>query len=208
MDPELSRRQALGALGAVALGGLLPGCDEDDQARSCRVTAELTEGPFYIDADALRRDIREDRKGVALDLQLRVREAGSCRPIPNAAVDVWHSDARGAYSAGPDRFLRGTQVTNRDGLVRFLTVYPGWYPGRTPHIHVKAHLDRRTVLTTQLFFDDRLSERVYRDRRYARGGGQRVDNASDGIFDRSLVLSTRRRPGALVGAMTLDVERA
>ncbi len=208
MDPELSRRQAFGALGAVSLGALLPGCDDEEQARSCRVTTELTEGPFYIDADTLRRDIREDRKGVPFRLELRIREADSCRPIPTAAVDVWHSDARGAYSAGPDRFLRGTQVSDRDGRVEFLTVYPGWYPGRTPHIHVKVHLDRKTVLTTQLFFDDRLSERVYRDRRYARGGGQQVDNASDGIFDQSLVLSTQRRSGALVGAMTIDVERA
>jgi protocatechuate 3,4-dioxygenase beta subunit len=208
MDPELNRRQALGALGAVTLGAFLPGCGDDEQARSCRVTAELTEGPFYVDADALRRDIREDRAGVPLGLELRVREADSCRPISDAAVDVWHCDAQGAYSAGRERFLRGTQVTDRQGLVEFVTVYPGWYQGRTPHIHVKIRLDRRAVLTTQLFFDDELSARVFRDRRYARDGAQQVDNAGDGIFDESLVVSTRRRSGALVGAMTFDVERA
>lgn len=99
-------------------------------------------------------------------------------------------------------------MTDRHGLVEFLTIYPGWYQGRTPHIHVKVRMDRQAVLTTQLFFEDSLSAQVYRDRRYAREGAQQVNNAGDGIFDESLVMSTRRRSGALVGAMTFDVERA
>jgi len=205
---DLNRRQALGAFGAVGLGALLPGCGEDELARSCRVTAESTEGPFYFDADAIRRDIREDRQGVELRLMLRVREADRCTPIPNAVVDVWHCDAQGEYSAAGERFLRGAQVTDREGVAELVTVYPGWYQGRTPHIHAKVHLDKRTVLTTQVFFDDALSSKVYRDRRYARGEQQEVDNSADSIFDEALVLSTRRRGSGWVGALTFDVERA
>jgi len=95
----------------VSLGALLAGCREKEQSgttdtqaklldegNSCKVTTELTEGPYYFDAGAIRRDIREDREGVRLRLVLRVREANGCTPISNAVVDVWHSDAQGLYS--------------------------------------------------------------------------------------------------------------
>ena len=91
--------------------------------------------------------------------------AGECAPIKDAVVDIWHCDAGGVYSgfeAGEgERFLRGTQVTNADGIAEFTTIYPGWYQGRTVHIHAKVHLDSQTVLTTQLFFDDAVSAQVY-----------------------------------------------
>ena len=97
----------------------------------------------------MRSDIREGRDGATLRLGVRVRDAGAgCDPIPNAVVDVWHCDATGSYSEPGEIFLRGLQVTNRDGIAEFTTIYPGWYPGRTVHIHGKVHLDKRTVLTT------------------------------------------------------------
>ena len=99
-------------------------------------------------------------------LALRVREADGCTPIENAIVDIWHCDAGGVYSGFDDgegeRFLRGAQATNEDGIARFTTIYPGFYQGRTVHIHAKVHLDRQTVLTTQLYFDDAVSDRVFR----------------------------------------------
>jgi protocatechuate 3,4-dioxygenase beta subunit len=202
---KLSRREALGAF---ALGVLLPGCMEDDSGRSCRVTSELAEGPFYVDTDELRRDIRAGRPGVPLLLELTVREADTCRPLRGAAVDVWQCDAQGEYSAGRERFLRGTQVTDRDGKVEFMTVYPGWYPGRTPHIHAKVRFDSREALTTQLFFEEPASAAVYRDRRYRRDAPRDVNNSADGIFDPELVMGTRRAGSGLAGNMTFDVERA
>ncbi len=203
MRPKLSRREALGAL---ALGVLLPGCGEDDRVSSCRLTSELTEGPFYIETDSLRRDIREGRPGVPLLLELTVREADTCRPLRNAVVDVWHCDARGDYSAGRERFLRGTQVSDgRQGRVH--DDLPGLVPGRR-HIHAKVRLDRREALTTQLFFEDRASAAVYRDRRYRRDAPQEVSNSADGIFDPDLVMGTRRAGRGLIGSMTFDVERA
>ena len=162
---------------ATATGSL---ADKLDAAGSCAQTAEQTEGPYYFDADAVRSDIREDRDGTVLTLALRVREADGCTPIENAIVDIWHCDAGGVYSGFDDgkgeRFLRGAQATNEDGIVQFKTVYPGWYRGRTVHIHAKVHLDRRTVLTTQLFFDERVSERVYAAQPYAGDTGRDTFN--------------------------------
>ena len=194
-----------------------------DDAASCALTVEQTEGPYYFDADAIRRDIREDREGVRLRLGLRVGDAGSCEPLPNAVVDIWHCDAGGVYSGfesastgGPggggrsdeERYLRGAQVTDADGIAEFATIYPGWYTGRTPHIHAKVHLDRETLLTSQLYFDERTSAAVYAREPYAARGAQDQPNATDGIFDPSLVLTLSEDGDGYLGLMTFDVRRA
>jgi protocatechuate 3,4-dioxygenase beta subunit len=182
-----------------------------DAAGSCARTAEQTEGPYYFDADAIRSDIREDRDGTTLALALRVRGGDGCTPVENAIVDIWHCDAGGVYSgfdAGEgERFLRGAQATNEDGIARFTTIYPGHYQGRTVHIHAKVHLDRQTVLTTQLYFDDAVSDRVFAGGAYADGAG-RQRNDTDGIFDDSLLLTLERRADGYLGLMNFDVSRA
>jgi len=200
MNRRLNRRQALAGFGTVSLGAVLAACggssndappaddtSEFDAAARCEQTAELTEGPYYFDADAIRSDIREDRPGAPLRLGIRVRSAGSCEPIKDAVVDIWHCDAGGVYSgfeAGEgERFLRGTQITNADGVAEFTTVYPGWYQGRTVHIHAKVHLDRKTVLTTQLFFDDAFTDQLYASTApYSSQGERDVRNEDDNIF--------------------------
>ena len=178
-----------------------------DDSSACTLTAEQTEGPYYFDADAIRSDIREDREGMPLRLAIRVREAQACSPLADAVVDIWHCDASGVYSGfdegAGERFLRGAQVTNADGIVQFRTIYPGWYPGRTPHIHVKVHIDRQAVLTTQVYFDEQTNARVYADPPYEPGRDQ--TNASDGIFDERLVLSLRERDDGILGAISFDV---
>ena len=185
-----------------------------DQAGSCRVAAEQAEGPFYFDVDSIRSDITEGRPGRRLRLAIRVRDAERCEPLPDAVVDIWHCDASGVYSGfgegegegEGERFLRGAQVTDANGIVEFTTIYPGWYPGRTPHIHAKVHLDRETALTTQLYFPEGASDEVYRDPPYEPGRDQR--NEADGLFDASLVLTLRRDGDGHLGAIGLDVERA
>jgi protocatechuate 3,4-dioxygenase beta subunit len=220
----LTRREAIAGLGTVTLGTLLAGCGGDgdggasgarptaestpfDESASCVLTAEQTEGPFYIDTDSIRSDIREDRAGKELRLAIRVRAAGDCTPLANAVVDVWHCDASGGYSGVEgetgETYLRGAQVTDADGMVEFRTIYPGWYPGRTPHIHLKVHLDSSTLLTTQLYFDEATSDRVYANPPYRQG--RDATNATDGIFDDSLVLALREEGDAIRGSMTIDV---
>jgi protocatechuate 3,4-dioxygenase beta subunit len=218
MTRKLNRRQALSALGTVSLGALLASCGDDDAPAptrtetaerfgtdsNCTLTPEMTEGPFYFDADKVRRDIRDGREGVTLELALRVRDS-ACEPIPDAVVDIWHCDAEGSYSEEGDPFLRGVQVTNGDGIAEFTTIYPGWYQGRTVHIHAKVHLDTSTVLTTQLFFDDAVTDRVFARAPYDARGERDQLNDTDGLFDEALVLDLTEEGDAYMGTISFDV---
>ena len=120
---------------------------------TCIVRPEQTEGPYFVDAQLNRSDIRPDpetgaiKAGTPLALTFVVSEVsgGMCRPIYGAHIDVWHCDASGMYSDVVDpsfntkghRFLRGYQITNKSGEAEFATIYPGWYSGRAVHIHFK-----------------------------------------------------------------------
>ena len=157
------------------------------------------EGPYFVDERLNRSDIRSDpadgsvREGLPLALALRVSSVGSsgCSPLAGALVDIWHCDAAGVYSdAGFNtagrKFLRGYQVTDARGQVRFATIYPGWYPGRAAHIHFKVRVGagagRDREFTSQLYFDDAISDRVYARRPYAARGARAVRNERDGLF--------------------------
>ena len=196
-----------------------------DDTSACRLTPEATEGPYYFDAEAIRSDIREGRDGAVLRLAIRVRDS-DCEPLENAVVDVWHCDAVGLYSgfesasrgagggspgSGPtdeETYLRGAQVTGPEGIVQFRTVYPGWYMGRTTHIHAKVHVDRQTTLTTQLYFDDDYSARVYRQQPYASRAGRATFNEDDALFDPALLLKLSSDGDGHLGLISLDLERA
>jgi protocatechuate 3,4-dioxygenase beta subunit len=156
-------------------------------AAQCVLTPELTEGPYYIAGEKVRRDIREGHRGTKLTLRLRVLDASTCTPIRNAAVDIWHADAAGNYSGfGSDRssrtFMRGIQKTDADGYVEFVTVYPGWYQGRAVHIHVKVHVGGSVVHTGQLFFPDAVTAQAYKVAPYTSRPGPDVRNAQDSIY--------------------------
>lgn len=162
----------------------------------CMLATEVTEGPYYIDPELVRADITEGKEGVAMDMVIQVVDA-SCRPLAGARVDIWHCDAQGNYSGyanqGSDgtldtsgeTFLRGTQMADARGIVTFRTIYPGWYRGRTTHIHHKVFLDETNVLTGQIFFPDALSQYLYdnvppyNDRASARD----TVNSNDGIAE-------------------------
>ena len=223
----VSRRQAPAGFGSVTLGALIAACSDDDDgsalegatnektvtdfdgAARCTRTAAETEGPFYFEVDRVRSDIREGRPGAELRLGVRVRDlSAGCKPIQNAVVDVWHCDATGSYSERGETFLRGLQVTDRDGAVEFITLYPGWYPGRTVHIHAKVHVDKRTVLTTQFYFDDGFTDRVFSREPYASDTGRDAFNDSDPLYERDLELTLSRQRGAYRGLITLDVAKS
>ncbi len=237
---RLTRRESLAAIGSVTAGALLAACGGDDEpstavttttgetasvpakttsrttsalfdeGKSCQVTAELTEGPFYIDVDRIRSDIREGREGRRMRLAFRVRDADSCQPLDNALVEVWHCDALGAYSgvegASGETFLRGGQVTNRDGIVEFTTIYPGWYPGRTVHLHVKVAPSGSRVVTTQVFTTREFDERIYKASPYDERADRDTFNEGDGIFDDALVLALREEQEGVLGFTTFDVK--
>ena len=224
MEEPITRRGSLAKLGglmvAVAGGGsLLPGPAErgnkaiETGTVQCVLTPELTEGPYYIAGEKVRRDIRDGHPGTLLALRLRVLNAATCKPIKGAAVDIWHADAAGNYSgfgAGSSSrtFMRGVQRTDKTGLAVFTTVYPGWYRGRAVHIHVKVHVGGDVVHTGQLFFSDALTETVYRSAPYAARGNPDVTNANDSIFvnggKRSLLSVTKSGAG-YVGSIAMGV---
>ncbi len=157
----------------------------------CQLQQEVTEGPFYIDPKLLRSDITEGKPGLPMQLRLQVVTA-DCVPVVGARVDVWHCDALGVYAGvqnmgdGGDTsgqtFLRGTQQTDNAGTVTFQTVFPGWYRGRTTHVHYKVFLDAQTVLTSQIFFDEAVNAEIYAEHpAYARQAERDMLNAEDGI---------------------------
>lgn len=207
----LTRREALAVLGVSSLallaGGAVraPGSSRPGrQVPGCVVRPEQTEGPYFVDEKLNRSDIRSDpatgavKDGTPLALILAVSRlsAGACTPLAGAHVDVWHCDAMGVYSDVQDpgfdtvgqRFLRGFQLTDADGVARFDTIYPGWYSGRTVHIHFKVRTDpgaaRGLTFTSQLYFDDELTSRVHARMPYAAKGRRRDHNADDRIFAR------------------------
>ena len=208
---SLTRRRLLSALAAAPVlttplvlraqgAGLITG-------NVCMVQPATTEGPFYVDPELVRQDITEGRTGVSLVLRLQVVSA-DCAPIAGARVDIWHADAGGLYSGvrapnGDTRgetFLRGTQFTDAAGVVRFDTIYPGWYPGRTPHVHYKVFLDARTLLTSQLFFPDAASDAVYTQiAPYAARGRADTPNTADPIARRAGEAAVARVDGASAG---------
>jgi protocatechuate 3,4-dioxygenase beta subunit len=179
-----------------------------EDAPSCSLTPEQTEGPYYFDADKIRSDIREGHEGSTLRLALQVRTAGDCKPLRDAVVDIWHCDALGDYSAEGETFCRGAQATNSDGIVEFRTVYPGWYQGRTVHIHAKVHVDNETVLTTQLNFDDDFTAKVFDREPYSQRPDRDTFNADDSIFDEATLLKLSEDGDGYLGVLALDVEAA
>jgi protocatechuate 3,4-dioxygenase beta subunit len=195
------RRALLALLGGAAAAAGVPVCAI--AAPACVLAPRQSEGPYFLDARLRRSDIREDSAsgarsaGVPLRLQLRVLQADAgCEPLAGFAVEVWHCDARGVYSgvqgrypdAGRGDFLRGFQLTDAQGAVRFTTIYPGSYPGRTVHVHVKLRRDTGSAhgsgseWTSQLYFDDRVTDRVHANPPYARSAGQRARNQDDLLF--------------------------
>jgi protocatechuate 3,4-dioxygenase beta subunit len=222
-NSKLTRRESLLAAGGVVAAALLPEVADaasgpagvSSGAISCVLTPEMTEGPYYVPSEKVRRNITEGKPGVALELHLTVVNASTCKPTRNAVVDIWHADAGGVYSgavagnAGTN-FLRGVQRTDSNGLALFKTIYPGWYRGRATHIHVKVYLSGNVVHTGQLFFNEALSNAVYSRTPYSSHGLADTPNASDSIYrnggSRSMLKLKRPVSGSgYVGAITMGV---
>jgi protocatechuate 3,4-dioxygenase beta subunit len=183
---------------SAPLGSTSPAAD----VPSCIVRPELTEGPYFVDAQLMRSDIRTDpatgavSDGLPLALTFLVSavEGSTCAALPGALVDVWHCDAQGVYSGVSDpgldttaqAFLRGSQLTDATGSASFVTIFPGWYRGRAVHIHFKLRTDPGEAsgleFTSQLFFTDEATADAYATPAYAARGTQDTPNSADFIF--------------------------
>jgi len=224
-----ARRSALLALGGVtvALAGRAPA--QTTGARpACVLTPAQTEGPYFVDEQLDRSDVRSDpasgavKPGAPFTLALTVLrvDGAGCVALPNAVVDIWHCDAGGIYSDADDmrlntrgaKFLRGFQKTDAQGRVRFTTIYPGAYPGRAVHIHfkVRANSGRDRAFTSQLYFDDALTDRVHAAAPYT-GAARRTRNEQDGLYrrgGRDLTLDVTAVDGGYRAAYDLGVRAA
>jgi protocatechuate 3,4-dioxygenase beta subunit len=195
----LTRREALALITA---GALCASRAARSAALACVARPQQTEGPFFVNEHLTRSDIRSDpasgrvSPGAPLDLAIAVAGLArdACTPLRGATVEVWQCDADGRYSDVRDfggstvgqRFLRGNQPTDDDGVARFTTIVPGWYQGRAVHIHFR--IDATTAggaprtFTSQLYFDDAFLDRIHARAPYAARGPRPVRNARDGLF--------------------------
>lgn len=203
----MNRRKLLKSLGAIGLGTLVPFQKSFGESTivnksaaktaGCWLTPAETAGPFYFNPDLVRSDIREDtasgtiKTGVQLNMKFNVINS-SCEPIPGVLVDIWHNDKDGAYSGYPNQpggvntvgqnFLRGIQATDAEGECSFISIYPGWYPGRVTHVHFKVRLNSNIYVTSQFAFPDEINTAVYKTPLYSGRGQNSVTNSSDPIF--------------------------
>ena len=186
---------------------------------SCKTTDRLTQGPYLTPNSPMRSDIRESVLGIPLKLNLTVINDIACTPVSDCIVDIWHCDALGLYSAVENlvfdsntlaltndqpidmrdkNFLRGHQVTDENGQVEFMTVFPGWYLPRLAHIHVKTiwkGVDW-TALNTQLYLPTDVEQAVYRTEPYSSRGPNPIDIAKDVVM-KGDVEATRKLTVAL-----------
>ncbi|WP_405389841.1 intradiol ring-cleavage dioxygenase [Streptomyces sp. NBC_01102] len=288
---DLTRRRVILASGAaVAAAGIGAGVvatasageekstggKKAGQGEACyRLTSETTEGPYYIDADKIRKDITEDKEGIPMTLRLKVIDSDTCKPLKRAAVDIWHCDALGIYSGyesmsqggpgggtppsgaptdmptdaptgtptgtppsgGPgggggghseptddERYLRGTQLTDKHGYVEFTTIFPGWYQGRAVHIHTKVHVGGKmtdagyegghTCHTGQFFFAESAVLDSARTAPYSTSTTTRTTLTEDTIYDQSgvtggllkLTYGKGRMARGVAGSITMGVD--
>ncbi len=229
MDGQITRRGSLVRLGGLIVAGVGVGgwkiAESEGSgpaavasgAVSCVLTPEQTEGPYYIAREKVRRNITDGRPGTPLLLRAFVVDASTCRAIKNAAVDIWHADAEGIYSgfgegAASRTFMRGIQRSNAKGLALFRTVYPGWYQGRTVHIHVKVHLGGNVLHTGQLYFPDTVTDAVYRKAPYNSRPNRSTRNAADAIYrnggKKSQVSVRKNSAGVYVATIVMGVHRS
>lgn len=167
-------------------------------------TNSYTIGPCYFDVDDMRLDISEGQQGIPMTLAFKLLDE-NCDPIANATIEVWWCNWEGIYSADNSdssgrvsnfnvsfcsdndsealvsKWFRGIQSTDGDGNVYFLGCFPGWYPGRTTHIHVRVVTSSKT-LVTQFCFEDDLANDIYLNNSDYTGSAKDTTNNRDSVF--------------------------
>jgi len=172
------------------------------QSGDCILIPMETAGPFPLDlsnnSEYFRQDIREDKSGTVINLKMKVVNIDDdCKPIPNARIDIWHCDKDGYYSGFSNNgylgtqnnfgktFCRGIQLTDENGEADFITLYPGWYPGRVTHFHFQVFLNSSLSATSQIAFPEEINTQVYNTPLYSQHGQNPTKNTNDGVFNDS-----------------------
>ena len=198
----MERKQFLRGLGLAGAASLIPfgkalaGPGDGEKPTSCSLIPSETEGPFPLDLSAnttfFRQDVREDRQGVQLNLKMKIIGTNDCLPLSNVRVNIWHCDKEGIYSgynnnmnpgSTTSTYLRGYQMTDANGEVNFVTIFPGWYSGRVCHIHFRVFVSSVYAAVSQLTFDAATKNALYAAHSsiYTKGADPTVI-ASDNIF--------------------------
>lgn len=191
---------------------------------TCAMTPRSFEGPYFYCGEIRGKNIAARQVGEPLIWALRVIEAKTCKPLAGAIVDVWHADAKGAYSgydADPDlpaaqaahldptnsdRWCRGALVVDEDGIAEFETVYPGYYFGRAIHIHYKIHLGNQSYVTNQTLLPENYNQSITSRPPYNMGRkSKRRPNSAEAQFGFD-TMNIIKRDGRLVGTVTVVVE--
>ena len=196
------------------------GSTNGSSASNCSVTPSETEGPFPTKSpdSFVRKDITDGRTGVPLALNLTIKNAnGSCTALAGALVDIWHCDKDGYYSeyggTGMQTvnlttvdFLRGRQTTDANGLAAYTSVFPGWYSGRAPHIHVHVYnAAGKSLLVTQIAFPYDVTNTVYTTasgKGYTKGA-QDTKNENDNVFSDGFTTELATLLGSVSAGYTL-----
>lgn len=201
----MERKQFIKQLGLGALIAPVASVNtfhDGENLNSCVESPRETAGPFPTKdpSSVMISDIKSDRTGIEMTVNITVQDRNkNCRPLPGALVDIWHCDKDGNYSEyGGNgmqsknfqklRFLRGRQISDVEGRVTFKTIFPGWYGGRAPHIHVEIFgSDEKSLLITQIAFPTEVNDIVYtRATQFYTKGKQDTANEADGVFANSL----------------------
>lgn len=205
MERKEFLKRSLSSLGVLITAPVFLSCENDEinptttsdgsnngsSSDNCTVTNTETEGPYPIHepASLVKPDIRGDRPGVVLTAGITIKNKNTgCEPIEGVKVDIWHCDALGQYSEYGSltsvSWLRGRQTTDSEGLVTFTSIFPGWYSGRSPHIHVHVYdSSGKSLLITQIAFPDDICKTVYTTASdYTSHGTHDTLLANDSIF--------------------------
>ncbi|MBV6641481.1 MAG: intradiol ring-cleavage dioxygenase [Cyclobacteriaceae bacterium] len=205
MDRKNFIKQSLTGIGTiVGIPTILARCKDEDNditpideestiSGECELSPAETAGPFPIKTPAqlVRENIVSDRTGVALLMSITVQDqSNGCAPLAGVYVDVWHCDKDGNYSQYNSytnaSFLRGRQLTDENGVASFISIFPGWYPGRAPHIHVEVlDSNMQSMRVSQIAFPVDTYTEVYNSTGY--NGAPDTSNTRDGIFSNSLL---------------------
>jgi len=186
----------LGATRWPAFGQVLAPAPLDITKNVCTLTCSATLGPCYYAANLIRRDITEGEVGLPTLLSFLIVDADTCAPIENASIEIWHTNAKGVYSAPINQmcnpgdalartktFARGIQMTDSSGWAHFNTIFPGWYSGRTTHIHATIRRSGTDIVTTQFFFEDAVDDFIYRNHpNYSSRPNRDTTNTSDNVI--------------------------